>query len=245
MKYLFIDESGDHNLDPKKIDPQFPYLVLTGVVFDSKTYKNFGKKLLELKKQQFGKKTVLLHSKELTRPNRTKQKELKVLTNPEKRAVFYKEINKLIDESNFETIIFKIDKKKVSKKIGPIPIDLYFLGFTNVFNKFKAGLKNKEHGKTFIESRNKNLDKQFILTWRNTKITKIYKQLEPKITPKSWKQSGLELADLISYRVSRKILKKPTKPVGNEINIKTILKKKFYFEEFLKGKGRSASALLP
>lgn len=83
-----------------------------------------------------------------------------------------------------------------------------------------------------------------ILTWQNSKITKNYKSLGPKVVSKSWKQSGLELADLISYRISRIILKKPSKPIGNELEIDIIKQKKIYFEE-LKRKGRSASALLP
>ena len=33
MKTLFLDESGDHNLDV--IDPEYPVLVLGGVVMDN------------------------------------------------------------------------------------------------------------------------------------------------------------------------------------------------------------------
>lgn len=93
-------------------------------------------------------------------------------------------------------------------------------------------LKFREHGKIFAESRNKNLDKQFVLTWKNTKITKRFKALEPHILSKSWKHAGLELADLISYRISRNIVKKPAKPIGNEISLKVILEKDIKIEKF-------------
>lgn len=85
MKYLFIDESGDHNLLPDKIDPQFPMFVLTGIMFDSKEYQKFKAKLLRLKKKLFGNEKIILHSKELTHPVRTKQKELGMLTDLEKK----------------------------------------------------------------------------------------------------------------------------------------------------------------
>ena len=41
---------------------------------------------------------------------------------------------------------------------------------------------------------------------------------------KSWDQAGLEIADLISYRLSRHFMKKKEKPIGNEIDLKVINK---------------------
>ena len=39
MKILFIDESGDHNLDPKKVDESYPIFVLAGCIFDQEYYE--------------------------------------------------------------------------------------------------------------------------------------------------------------------------------------------------------------
>ncbi len=232
MKYLFIDESGDHNLLPNKIDPHFPMFVLTGIIFDSKDYRKFKAKLLRLKKKLFGNEKVILHSKELTHPVRTKQKELGMLTNLEKRKELYESLDKLIHDSDFKILIYVIDKKEFNKILGSLSIDLYFLSFSDIFKKYESLLKFRERGKIFAESRNKSLDKQFVLTWKNTKITKRYKTLEPQILPKSWKHADLELADLISYRISRDIVKKSAKPIGNEISIKIILKKDVEIERF-------------
>ncbi len=238
MKYLFVDESGDHNLDLEKIDPQFPMFVLTGIVFDSKDYTRFKVKLLKLKKKIFGNEKIVLHSKELVHPVRTKQKELVFLTNFEARKRFYDSINNLLKASNFKVVAYSIDKKEFNKILGSISIDLYFMSFANIFKKYESTIKYREHGKVFAESRNKNLDKQFILTWQNTKITKKYKVLEPQILKKSWKYAGLELADLISYRISRHLVNKPIKPIGNEIDLNTILKKDIQIENFASKKGK-------
>src|SRR5258708_33305466 len=173
MKYLFIDESGDHNLLPEKIDPQFPLFILTGVVFDRKEYKKFQKELLKFKKRLFGKEKIILHSKELTRPNITKQKELGDLTNKEKRKAFYIGLNQLLAKSNFSILVFVIDKPWFSKTFGSTPPDPYFLSFIDLFSKFEGLLKEKEYGEIFVENRNQILDKQFILAWESAKTSKL------------------------------------------------------------------------
>lgn len=241
MKYLFIDESGDHNL--LKIDPQFQLFVLTGIVFESNVYEKFRRNLLKLKKQLFDTDRVVLHSKELTRPNITRQKALKDLTNPAKRNKFYTEINKLLSKFKFSILCFVIDKKWFAEKFAPTPPDPYFLSFIDLFTKFEESLGIRETGKIFVEQRNKILDKQFLLAWESAKTTKVSRSMDskklqnhkiekPSIMPKSWDESGLEIADLISYRLSRAFMNKPEKPRGNEIDIKVINKKKISISSF-------------
>lgn len=232
MKYLFIDESGDHNMDLAKVDPQFPLFVLTGVVFDSSEYLKFSKDLLRFKQNIFNNKNIVLHSGELTRPNITKQKELRELTNFKKRSFFYKRLDELIDKSKFDVLIYSMDKVKLHKSFGSVPPDPYFLSFINIYERFHSKLKFKEHGKVFTEQRNPILDKQFLLAWESSNVTNKRKALKPTILSKSWRHSGLELADLISYRISRHLLNKPVKPTGNEIGLKIILKKDAQIEGF-------------
>ena len=161
MKYLFIDESGDHNMDLAKVDPQFPLFVLTGIVFDSKEYLKFSKNLLKLKQTIFHNKNIILHSSELTRPNITKQKELRELTKSENRLVFYRKLDVLIKSSEFSVLVYSINKVQLHKSFGSIPPDPYFLSFINIYEGFRSKLKFKEHGKVFTERRNPTLDKQF------------------------------------------------------------------------------------
>jgi len=232
VKYIFIDESGDHNLEPSKIDPQFPFFILTGVVFDSLEYKRHKAKLLEFKKGEFGNMKIILHSKELTRPGTTKQKELANLTNQKRRYKFYIALNKLLSQSKFQILAYIINKHQFSKAFGSAPPDPYFLSFTNLLGKFENALKISEKGKIIVERRNNFLDKQFLLAWESARTSKQYKTEKPVILSKSWKESGLETADLISYRLARHFTGKPTKPAGNELDLSVIKAKAFEFEEF-------------
>jgi len=240
---MFIDESGDHNLLPAKIDPQFPLFMLTGVVFDKKEYKKFQKDVLKFKRKIFGTEKVILHSKELTRPSITKQRVIGALTNREKRRVFYTTLNQLLARHDFSILVFVIDKPWFAKNFGVTPPDPYFLSFINLFTNFEGFLSEKEHGEIFVEQRNKILDKQFLLAWESAKTTKVSRAMDeeklknhniskPMLLSKSWQESGLEVADLISYRLARHFTQKPEKVFGNEIDLRVITVKKMLAGSF-------------
>ena len=57
MKIMFIDESGDHNLDPQKVQSSYPIFVLGGCIFEEKYYKEiFIPRFNALKKGVFWRK---------------------------------------------------------------------------------------------------------------------------------------------------------------------------------------------
>ncbi len=144
MKHFFVDESGTHTLDTEKLDPTFPFFVLTGIIFEEGEYQ-----------------------------------------------------------------------------------------------KFRKALEKTEKGNIYAEQRNSRLDKQFLLAWESAKLTvtgdgeeedrmsklKNHNISIPNIVSKSPENNGLELADLISYRIARVVQGKANKPRGNEIDINLILKK--------------------
>ncbi len=72
MKYFFVDESGDHNLLPGKVDPTFPLFVLTGIIIEKREHQKAYKLMVKLKKKIFNNEKVVLHSLELTRTNKAK-----------------------------------------------------------------------------------------------------------------------------------------------------------------------------
>lgn len=234
MQLMFLDESGDHNLEDSKIDPTFPLFVLTGVVVKEEIYKSLQKSLIELKEKIFNKKEIILHALEINRPGKSRQKELQQLTNKENRKVFYYELNKLLKKHQLKILSFAIDKPKFAKSFAEYPPDPYFLSFSYLLSKFAEGLRDKEHGRIYAEHRNKILDRQFLLSWKAAKLTRVglvtnqklreHNIKEPIILKKSWKNSGLEITDLISYRVSRWFMGKPEKFIGNEIALGIIKK---------------------
>lgn len=239
MKYLFVDESGDHNLLPQHIDSTFPIFLLTGVVFEKIEYKKACTALIKLKQKVFKTKKVILHARELTRTSYTKQKEFRSLANPKIRKDFYTLLNNFFANFEFSIISFFIDKPWYAKNLPTSPPDPYFLGFSYILGVFEEELNPREKGEIFVERRNNILDKQFLLAWESARVTRVglvtnkklkdHKILKPVILKKSWEECGLEIADLISYRLSRHFMGKKEKPIGNEVDIKVISRKKTIF----------------
>lgn len=227
MKYLFIDESGDHNLDSKKLDKKFPIFVLTGIVFEADDYKLFKRNASIFKDNIFGKKDILLHARELTRPNIASKPEIATLTDKDKRKVFYDQLNKLLNASKFKIISFYINKQWVIKNLGESPPDPYFLSFNFIIDNFAKILKLKEKGIIFAENRDKFLDKKFLLAWEDSKLGNNYQNIaKPRIVRKPQKIVGIEIADMVCYRIARNLLGKKEKTPGNELNLKILKDKK-------------------
>ncbi len=239
MKQLFIDESGTHTLETTKLDPTFPFFVLTGVIFEVGEYQEFQKEFASLKKQIFGTEKVILHSLELNRTAKAKQSELKILASLEIRKQFYTKLNAVIKKYKFSITAYVIDKKWYGKQFADTPVDPYFLSFNLLFERYEKELDKMEEGSIYAEQRNPRLDKQVLLAWESAKLTvtkdeegedrisklKNHKISVPNIVKKSYNNNGLELADLISYRISRVVQRKANKPEGNEIDINILLEK--------------------
>lgn len=235
MKYLFVDESGDHNLLPEKIDPSFPLFVLTGIVIEKEEHQKVKRQIVRLKKKIFSNEKVILHSLELTRTNKAKQKEFKLLSDKNIRNNFYLELNKIIKECEFSIGVFVINKPWYVKKFPIAPPDPYFLSFSYILDIFEQQLSKEEKGEIIVEQRSKILDKQFLLAWESSAVriglvTKEqlarHKISKPNIVKKSCDLTGLEMADLISYRLSRHFMNKRPKVKGNELDISIIASKK-------------------
>ena len=152
-------------------------------------------------------------------------------------------MNQLLAKHSFSILAFVIDKPWFAKTFGSTPPDPYFLSFIDLFSKFEELLGKDEFGEIFVENRNPMLDKQFILAWESAKTSKVTQAIDteklkkhniskPVILHKSWNQSGLELADLVSYRLARLYMKKPEKVFGNEIALEVLNSKKMSVGSF-------------
>ena len=87
MKFLFLDESGDHNLI--KIDMQYPIFVLGGIIIDDDYLSILNEKVDEFKLEVFGTKDIILHTADITRNKNgfERLKEKENLPRIEKRAI--------------------------------------------------------------------------------------------------------------------------------------------------------------
>lgn len=231
---MFVDESGDHNLAPEKVQSTYPLFVLAGCIFEESYYKDTViPKFNEFKKEFFGNDDIILHTLELTRPHRSKDKRYLKLRNADFRIKFYTALNKLISEFEFVLVACAIKKVEHVTKSGLEALDPYLLSFDDLLNELVDHLKPDQKGKIIAEKRNDNLDNQLQLAWLNLKIngTNVVKPAEIKdriddmqLIPKSYNEAGLQLADLVASPIGRHILKIVRKP-GHEVDFEVLKEK--------------------
>lgn len=234
MKIMFIDESGDHNLNPKKVQSTYPLFVLAGCIFEETYYKEqFVSKFNAFKKDFFDSDDIILHMVELTRPHQSKDKRYLKLRGPKFRIKFYTALNKFIAETEFSLAASVIKKVEHVTKYGLEGLDPYLLSFDNLLSRFIQNLKPDQKGKIIAERRDDILDNQLELAWLNSKIngtstvraSAIKEKIEDlRLAPKSLNEPGIQLADLVANPIGRHILKISRKPC-HEVDFEVLEKK--------------------
>lgn len=108
MKVMYLDESGDHNL--QVIDRDYPIFVLGGVILESPQAEHeMQQKLDALKRELFGNSQIILHTSDITR-NRSGFERLQ---ESEFRNEFYARINQFMAESQFMITACAIRKSPI------------------------------------------------------------------------------------------------------------------------------------
>lgn len=232
---MFLDESGDHNLDPKKVDSSYPMFVLAGCVFDQEYYeKVVTPSFNKLKVDFFGNKDIIFHTAEMIRPTKAKEKRFLKLIQTDFRIRFYSALNDLLATTDFKLAACAINKHDHLEKYGIVALDPYLLSFDNLLNRFIFQIKTPEQGIIFAERRGSVLDNQLDIAWLNTKVSgtqfvrgsEIKDKIDGlKMIPKSKNEIGLQIADFVASPIGRKVLKIKPKQ-GHEVDF-DVLKKKF------------------
>ncbi len=230
---VFIDESGDHNLNIAKSDHTYDIFVLSAVLINEEEYKVFDQKLRQIKTELFGNNDFIIHTREMTRPNRANDQRNKKLINPDFRYQFYTKLDHLINQTNFKIITSIIMKEKVVGKMWQNLDDPYIFSFNFLLNRVLRYCCN-ENCKIFPEKRTHSEDLKLELAllkakntgtklFRGVDVSRIIKQFS--LTDKSENKNGLQLADLIATPIGRHFLGKKPKLIGNEIEYALLAKK--------------------
>ena len=210
MRTLFLDESGDHDLI--NIDRNYPAFVLAGCILNIKDHKLLTEDLNNLKERLFGTKNLILHYADYTRNKngfeRVKEKYF--------RNVFFKGINDLIVNHDYELLACIVDKQKHNEKYGYNAMNPYLLSLNLIVERFIFYLKEiNEVGKIIAESRNTQLDNELDLAYLNLKISgtrylarkEITKYIQQfAIKKKEENIAGLQLVDSLVTPIGRKYL---------------------------------------
>lgn len=216
MYKMFLDESGDNNLEA--IDQNYPVLSLSGLIFEEKHYKECIDKVNEIKLKYFKSTDVILHSYDI----RKQKGPFVVLRDKRKRQDFYEDLNNLFSELSFD-IIATVIKKAELKEMYSKPIDPYHLSLRFIMERYTIYLNNKNSdGIMIFESRDKHsnalLRQAFIdLSKNGTNLSKngtkgiTANEIQNRIrgldfANKINNEAGLQLADLVAYPVATYLL---------------------------------------
>lgn len=216
MKILFLDESGDHNL--QVVDPAYPLFVLGGIVVD-KGYAEgeLSERIAAFKRNLFGREDIVLHTSDITR-NRNGFEGLK---DPVFRARFYDEMNVLMRDLRYSVVACVVRKNDHLSRYGVAALDPYLLSLDILVERFCMDIGDITGGGLIVaEKRGSTLDHELELAWLNLKIqgTRYVqaKDIERRVLALNLRDkkeniAGLQLADLVVTPIGRKILGKPVK----------------------------------
>jgi len=233
--FLFLDETGDHGL--RFVDENFPLFLLCGCIIERESLEQIGKRVNRLKQKFFGTTQVILHSRDI----RKCEGSFQVLFDLQLKEQFYKEVNLIMEQSDYCLLGSAIHKEKLIRKYGKGARDPYSLSFSFIIERlifYLDALPERSNVEIFAEQRGRKED-QMLLSYFNSIMDRGTYYLNPdrlrqKITGfhfhgKHDNIIGLQLADLCAYPMARHLLH----PKESYIPF-TIIEKKIYHNK--KGK---------
>lgn len=212
MYKLFLDESGDHNLEV--IDPNHPVFALVGCVFEENYYKTTViKKVNELKFKYFNSTEIILHSRDI---RKQETKSFLALRKKEVRENFYQDLNRLFADLYLTILASVIDKNRLKEQYGEHADNPYYLSLGFIMERYAIFLREKgEIGVMVIESRNKTDDELLYIAYSKIILQgtgflrrdEFQKRIRDLIfIPKRENEVGTQLADLAAYPIATHIL---------------------------------------
>lgn len=208
MKVLFLDESGDHNLD--KIDPQYPVFVLGGVIVErGHVVGELTRRMNTLKLTHFGDTDIILHTSDIARNRGAFSR----LSNHDAREQFIYELGLFIEDAEIKVVACVIDKLEHKTRYGASAYDPYQYALQIVLERFVKEIGDVADGGIVVaERRGSNLDSALEREW--VRITKdgagflrpdrVNKRIvDLVLRDKSLNITGLQLADLVVSPIAR------------------------------------------
>src|SRR2546423_1403751 len=198
---VFLDEAGDHSLDP--VDKDFPVFVLVFVLCEAEEYTDrLIPAFTRFKVRHIGHDGVILHSRDI----RKALGAFAFLQVPEKREMFHTELNQLMIEARFQLIAIAIEKRRYGgDRRNPYELALEF-----GMQRLKTYLqKTSQRAVTLLaESRGKNEDDAlrlaFLQLLKDGSLAPI--EFDLKFVSKKLNVLGHQIADLCAYPIARHVI---------------------------------------
>lgn len=218
MKVLFLDESGDHNLNPRRINPIYPVFVLGGIIVDRAYLRQvIEPRVRAFKMKHFGREDVILHTVEMGKGRGV----YSFLANPVIREGFYSELNTMLGDLDYKVIACVIRKPEYVAMFGENALDPYMYSLRILVEQFCEELgESVDNGFICAEMRNPGLDRELLEAWQelitsgigtgNTASADIYARVvgfDLKDKTPNW--AGSQLADLVITPIGRHVAQMP------------------------------------
>jgi hypothetical protein len=210
---MYVDESGDHTYSENK-----RYLALTGVIFETKNYKEVFHPIFEAFKQKHFPHNpddpVILHRREIV----DRSGPFWRLRDLEQEKNFNAELLELLTAQKFSIITVVIDKKAHIERYGEHALHPYHYCLVALLERYCGVLNfHNVQGDVLAESRGGREDMQLKEAYRNVYesgtsfrkldfFQKTLKSKEIKIKPKTANIAGLQIADLLAHPCKIEIL---------------------------------------
>jgi hypothetical protein len=137
---LYLDESGNHDLRPEKINPRYPVFALGGVVVD-RAYERIviAPQMRDFKIQYLGDDEIILHNVDMHRARNG----FEPLSDPAFRLEFYRALNALINSWVFKIIACTIKLNEHIAQYKDHALDPYMYSLDVIVERFCKELADK------------------------------------------------------------------------------------------------------
>lgn len=206
---VFLDEAGDHSLDP--VDKDFPVFVLVFVLCEDSEYSDgLVPAFARFKVKHFGHDGVVLHSRDI----RKAIGDFAFLQVPGKREIFHAELNALMTDARFQLIAIAIQKQSHKARYGKACRNPYELALEYGMERLKSYLDEvgQKQATLLAEARGKNEDDAlrlaFLQLLRNGSYYQNFESIDfdLKFVSKKANVLGHQIADLCAYPIARRVI---------------------------------------
>lgn len=206
---VFLDEAGDHSLDP--VDKDFPVFVLVFVLCEQDDYTDvIVPAFTRFKISQFGHDGTILHSRDI----RKALGDFSFLQVPKRREAFYEDLNHIMRNAPFQLIAIGIRKEAHKERYGSSSRNPYELALEFGMERLKSYLDESGQRRVTLlaEARGKNEDDALRLTFLQLiKHGSFYQKFDDvdfdlKFVAKKANVLGHQIADLCAYPIARRVI---------------------------------------
>ena len=213
--YLFLDECGDQNLS--NFNPDFPLFTLCGVIVSEAVYTQIQIQVKALKHQHWPGKKIILHSRDI----RKCQKGFEVLFDLEIKKQFYESVNSILSENDYTIVCCSVLKEPYIRRYGKLS-DVYAISLSFIIERTVflldaiqkkvatplemlviAEQRGKKEDNGLLDYYNELMNKGTYFV-NKKRLKSYFKSFE--FRKKQDDITGLQIADLVAYPVTRYVI---------------------------------------